>query len=64
MTEKKYTAPFTAAQVANVGVGTVVVDRGVKMRITRIGAAYIDETKRPVFDAWATPVQEGSDGKE
>jgi hypothetical protein len=58
MTEKKYTAPFTAAQVANAAVGTIFIDQGVKMRITRVGTAYIDATKKPAFDTWAVPVQE------
>ena len=58
MSEKKYTAPFTATQVETAKVGAIFIDHGVKMRITRIGAAYIDDSKRPAFDTWAVAVKE------
>jgi hypothetical protein len=56
--EKKYTAPFTAAQVRAAVPGSVFLDHGVKMRITRTGPAYIDATRKPAFDTWAVPDQE------
>lgn len=56
--EKKHTVPFTATQVRNSVVGMIFYDHGVKMRVTRIGAAYIDSTDKPAFDTWAVPDQE------
>jgi hypothetical protein len=53
--EKKYTAPFTARQVRNMIVGSIFYDHGMKMRVTRIGTAYIDSTDKPAFDSWAVP---------
>lgn len=57
--ETKYTAPFTVRQVAAAQVGAVFYDKGVKMRITRVGKPYIDGSNRPAFDAWAVPVEKG-----
>jgi hypothetical protein len=56
--EKKYTAPFTARQVRNMVVGAIFYDHGKKMRVTRIGTAYIDSTDKPAFDSWAVPESE------
>ena len=57
-TEKKYTAPFTARQVEGAKVGKIFFDHDVKMRITRVGVAYINHNGRPAFDSWAVPVEE------
>jgi hypothetical protein len=56
--EKKYTAPFTARQVRGMVVGMIFSDKGRRMRIVRIGTAYIDSTGKPAFDAWAVPDDE------
>lgn len=61
MKEKKYTAPFTAAQFKTANVGAIFIDCGVRMRITRIGAAYFDATGKAAFDSWAVPIEEGED---
>ncbi len=56
MTEKKYTAPYTARQIYHAKVGNTFFDQGVKMRITRVGDPYIDVDHKPAFDSWAVPV--------
>jgi len=52
--EKRYTVPCTAAQIRHAVVGTVFYDGGKPMRITRVGASFIQDGK-PVFNAWAVP---------
>jgi hypothetical protein len=54
--EKRYTVPCTAAQIRNAVVGNVFYDSGKLMRITRVGASFIQDGK-PVFSAWAVPNQ-------
>jgi hypothetical protein len=52
---KKYTVPLSAAQLKAAAVGNIFMHHGVKMRITRIGIAYVDADDKAVFDTWAVP---------